>query len=70
MRFGEKRETADAAGVIKLMPCDLTEHVEIKIANDAIENCTQAIKICKRCCVTPACVDEPFGSERHSVARL
>src|SRR6185369_11455443 len=68
MRFGEEREPADAARMIELMPRDLTEHVEIELAYDAIENCTQAIEICKRRRVASACVDEPFGSERHSLA--
>jgi hypothetical protein len=54
--------------MIELMPRDLTEYVEIEIANDAIENCTQPIEICKRCGVASACVDEPFGSERHKLA--
>ena len=49
------------------MPRDLAEHVEIEIANNAIENRTQSIEICKRLRVTSACVDEPFGSESHSV---
>ncbi len=65
MRFGEEREAADAAGMIELMPRDLTEYVEVQIAYDAIENCTQAIEICKRRRVASACIDEPFGSEGH-----
>src|ERR1051325_3954784 len=70
MGFGEERETADAAGMIELMPRDLTEYVEIEIANDAIEKGSQAIEICKRRRVAPACVDEPFGSEGHVIHRL
>ena len=65
MRLGEQRETADAAGMIELMPSDFAEYVEIEIAYDALENCTHAIEICKRCRVAPACIDEPFGSEGH-----
>jgi hypothetical protein len=49
------------------MPRDLTEHVEIEIAYDAIKNCTHAIEISKRRRVASACVDEPFGSEGHNV---
>ncbi len=47
MRFGKQCETADAARFIELMPRDFAEHVQIEIANDAFENCTQAIEICK-----------------------
>ena len=50
------------------MPRDLTEHVEIEVAYDAVENCTHAIEICKRRRVTSACVDEPFRSEGHSLS--
>jgi hypothetical protein len=56
--------------MFELMPRDLTEYVEMQIVNDAIENCTQAIEICKRRGVASACIDEPFGSERHSERRL
>src|SRR5262245_50530245 len=56
--------------MIELVPGDLTEHVETEIANDAIKNRTQPIEICKRSGVASACVDEPFGSERHrTIAR-
>src|ERR1041385_3589894 len=53
--------------MFELMPRDLTEYVEMQIVNDAIENRTQAIKICNRRGVASACIDEPFGSERHNL---
>jgi hypothetical protein len=54
MRLGEQRATADAAGMIELVPRDFAEYVEIEIAYDALENCTHAIAICKRRRVAPA----------------
>src|SRR5687768_6585105 len=48
MRLGEQSQTTDTAWIVKLVPCNIAEHVEIEIAYHTIENCTQTIEIRKR----------------------
>ena len=52
------------------MPGDLAEDIEIEIAYDAFKNCAHAVEIGKRRGVAPACIDEPFGSKRHSCPQI
>ena len=66
VRFGEQCETTDAVWMIELMPLNLTNYVQLEIANHAIENCAESIKIRERRWVTAACIDKPFGSEIHN----
>ena len=48
--------------MVEYTPGYLADHVQTEIANDAFENLTQPIEICKGRRVAAACVDEPFGS--------
>lgn len=64
MRFGEKCEAGDAAFAREFMP-DGIDHLQIEIADDALENRAERIFVSQLFGITFGGLDQPFGSNDH-----